>query len=199
MEVFVRNGFTGASMDLVATQAGVARRTLYNQFSSKEALFKETIANLWKAVTITKTDKWSHIDDPVEGLTRFGTEIVEFWAVPAHVDMLRMVLAESLRSRQLLSEFIEAGKGPAFRATVAYLELLRTVGRLKFEDSRLAANQFLGLLNEPLLWQRVLGIGRPAPASYRAMVVRNAVRIFVGHYGVPAGRTPKPKRADGDR
>ena len=41
--LFLERGFGAVSMDELAEAAGVARRTLYNQFSSKEEIFREML------------------------------------------------------------------------------------------------------------------------------------------------------------
>src|ERR1700686_2281311 len=41
--LFLERGFGAVSMDELAGAAGVARRTLYNQFSSKEEIFREML------------------------------------------------------------------------------------------------------------------------------------------------------------
>ena len=41
--LFLERGFGAVSMDDLAEAAGVARRTLYNQFASKEEIFRETL------------------------------------------------------------------------------------------------------------------------------------------------------------
>src|SRR5579863_9319641 len=41
--LFLERGFGSVSMDELAEVAGVARRTLYNQFSSKEEIFREML------------------------------------------------------------------------------------------------------------------------------------------------------------
>src|SRR6202043_1322707 len=41
--LFLKRGFGAVSMDELAEAAGVARRTLYNQFSSKEEIFREML------------------------------------------------------------------------------------------------------------------------------------------------------------
>src|SRR6202140_2307574 len=42
-QLFLERGFGAVSMDELAGAAGVARRTLYNQFSSKEEIFREML------------------------------------------------------------------------------------------------------------------------------------------------------------
>src|SRR6201985_799214 len=41
--LFLERGFGSVSMDGLAEAAGVARRTLYNQFASKEEIFREML------------------------------------------------------------------------------------------------------------------------------------------------------------
>src|SRR5947208_8650595 len=41
--LFLERGFGSVSMDELASAAGVARRTLYNQFASKEEIFREML------------------------------------------------------------------------------------------------------------------------------------------------------------
>jgi TetR/AcrR family transcriptional regulator of autoinduction and epiphytic fitness len=41
--LFLERGFGSVSMDDLAKAAGVARRTLYNQFASKEEIFRQVL------------------------------------------------------------------------------------------------------------------------------------------------------------
>ncbi len=43
LEVFMSNGYSGASMERVAAAAGVSKMTVYRHFESKETLFLDTI------------------------------------------------------------------------------------------------------------------------------------------------------------
>ena len=42
-DVFLANGYVGASMDDVAARAGVSKQTLYKHFGDKETLFHELV------------------------------------------------------------------------------------------------------------------------------------------------------------
>src|SRR5438270_1109271 len=44
--LFLQRGFGAVSMDELAEAAGVARRTLYNQFASKEEIFREMLVRV---------------------------------------------------------------------------------------------------------------------------------------------------------
>lgn len=43
IKIFSKNGYNGATMDAIATDAGVAKGTLYYHFKSKEEIFKYII------------------------------------------------------------------------------------------------------------------------------------------------------------
>src|SRR3546814_1325896 len=83
----------------------------------------------------------------------------------------------------LPTTFFEAGKAPAMRALVEYLRTLSANRVLHVEDAELAASQFLGLLNEPLLWLRVIGIGDAPSKERREKVVAEGVSMFLSRYG----------------
>ena len=50
--VFLTHGYEGTSMDLVAQESGAARRTIYNQFESKEALFNAAVECVWRDMPV---------------------------------------------------------------------------------------------------------------------------------------------------
>src|SRR3546814_11193411 len=52
--VFLARGFEDTSMDLVAREAPVARRNVYNQFESKEALFIASVERVWIQFPVVK-------------------------------------------------------------------------------------------------------------------------------------------------
>ena len=49
IDEFRGNGFEATSMDRIAATAGVSKRTVYNHFPSKEALFAEILGSCGNA------------------------------------------------------------------------------------------------------------------------------------------------------
>lgn len=185
IQSFLQRGYGGTSIDLVARDAGVARRTIYNQFNGKEALFEASIRRVWRdfpVLDITRDE--AAMADPAQGLTRIGLAVADFWAPSVAVALLRMVIAESTAFPDLTRRFMAAGKEPAMRALVDYLQGCERRKTLALDDAVRSAKQFLGLINEPLLWLRVIGAetGTPEPAE-RKRVVKEAVSIFMKAYG----------------
>lgn len=188
--VFLLYGYEGTSMDRVALESGAARRTLYNQFASKEALFEAMTARIWASFPvfdITKDEEC--LRDPRLGLSRLGTAVSDFWVPPDAVAFLRMVIAEGQRFPALTKTFFEKGKAPAMNAVADYLAALAKRKLVKVKNPTLAARQFLGLIDEPLLWVRVVGLEETHGAKERTIVVENAVDMFLGFYGTSSMQT----------
>jgi len=185
IETFLQNGFAGASMEAVATAAGVARRTVFNQFATKEALFTAAVGSVWgRMPTLEIGSDPELIADPRSGLLRMGMVIAEFWADERAVQLVRFIIAERPRFPGLAESYLTNGKLPALAGLIQYLQLLSTEGRLRCSDPDLAARQFVGLINEPLLWYRVLGLEEVPSAERRAHVVGQAVAMFLSCYPI---------------
>jgi len=181
--VFLQHGYEGTSMDRVATESGAARRTLYNQFESKEALFEAMTARIWASFPVFDiTRDEESLRDPRVGLTRLGHAVSNFWIPAEAVAFLRMVISEGSRFPALTKTFFEKGKAPAMDAVATYLEALSKRKLVKIGNSKLAARQFLGLIDEPLLWVRVVGIDETYSQQERDVIVENAVDMFLGFY-----------------
>ncbi|KGC20238.1 TetR/AcrR family transcriptional regulator [Burkholderia gladioli] len=181
--VFLQHGYEGTSMDRVAAESNAARRTLYNQFDGKEALFEAMTARIWASFPVFDiTRDEESLRDPKVGLTRLGHAVSNFWIPPEAVAFLRMVISEGPRFPALTKTFFEKGKAPAMDAVATYLEALSKRKLVKIKNSKLAARQFLGLIDEPLLWVRVVGIDETYSQQERDVIVENAVDMFLGFY-----------------
>lgn len=182
--MFILHGFEGVSMDVIAKAAGVARQTLYNRFpDGKESIFGAVAERMWRAFPVMDiASDEEALNNPEEGLRRIGSGVAGFWAPPLAVDFLRMVISEGRRFPQLVQRFFEVGKTPAVSAVRNYIAELGRRGTLKVNDPNLAAQQFLGMIDETVLWVRVMGNSESVSAEYAAKVVDQAVEIFLTYY-----------------
>lgn len=182
--IFIAHGFEGASMDLIAKAAGVARQTLYNRFpDGKEALFGAVAERMWRAFPVMDiASDEDALNDPQTGLRMIGRGVAAFWSPPLAVAFLRMVIAEGPRFPELTRRFFEVGKTPAVSAVRNYIAELGRRGKLVIDDPELASQQFLGMIDETVLWVRIMGDPRELSVSYTDRVVDQAVAIFLGYY-----------------
>ncbi|WP_263384899.1 TetR/AcrR family transcriptional regulator [Granulicella arctica] len=184
-QVFLAKRYSGTSMELIAEAAGVARRTLYNQFpDGKEAIFRAVVEHFWSKfpVMALATDEIA-LRDPRFGLTKTGNAIADFWKTKAVIAFLRLAISEIPQFPDLAETFFEAGKLPLMEEFVSYLQALSGHGCLAISDVELAMRQFFGLVNEPLLWVKVLGIETSTTPRSRRKVVDSAVEMFLKTYG----------------
>lgn len=180
---FLAHGFERTSMDRIAEESGISRRTLYNQFESKKQLFEATVAFLWEGMPLQAIiDRVGDSGPPKKVLQEIGEAIGGFWAPDEAVAFARMTVAEGIRFPELVESFVRFGRGPARAAITRYLSLAHERGALSIPDLGLATIQFISLINGPLLWNRILG-GGPAPdVGQQKRVVEEAVATFLARY-----------------
>lgn len=175
----LERGFGAVNMDDLAEAAGVARRTVYNQFPGKEDIVREMLGRL--------SDQLEHALPPgletsggVEDvLPRIGRAILNLHKQPKYLGFLRMVAADS-RHHPWIGEAFAAAMDPQRLRMERYVTQLTALGILDCRNPTLAAQQFAGMLNEVSLWPWMTGCeSRPAPDEE---VVEETVRMFLHYY-----------------
>jgi AcrR family transcriptional regulator len=187
--LFLERGYRGTTMELVAAAAGFGRQTVYNQFESKKALFDATVAVLWeKLPAATITNQQGSLQQAEQILFEVGHAIAETWASEEAVAFVRMIVAESMQFPELAESFFRVGRDPARHAVMQYLNALNGTAQWDVPDPELAAAQFVGLLNESLLWSRIIRDPKTLPKERRTRIVTEAVRTFTCRYKVAGTR-----------
>ena len=177
---FLEHGFQRTSMDLIAKQANVARRTLYNQFESKEELFETVVDFIWE--DIKPYELQLEDTNPQQALFRIGTAIANYWSSEVILDYLRLVIIEGERFPNLPKLFYNRGKKPMIASVHQFLNQMTANNVLEIENIELAAKQFFGMINEPLLWMRLVdGTNKFTPEQQKEIVV-SAVSSFFKAY-----------------
>ncbi|WP_244399915.1 MULTISPECIES: TetR/AcrR family transcriptional regulator [unclassified Agrobacterium] len=171
------------SMAMIAAEARVSRRTIFNQFGNKEALFSAAMQRVWTRIPMMEiTNSTNALRDPIRTLEQVGLAVMTFWLPQEPIDTARMVIRESARYPTLSETYINRGKRPTLEALVAYMKHLQAADLVAIDDPDLAARQFVGLINEPLVFYRVLGLAEiPHPEQARH-VVDEAVKMFFARY-----------------
>lgn len=183
--LFLERGFGSVSMDELAEAAGVARRTLYNQFASKEEIFREMLLRVSGQLESAFPPGIETQGEVEDVFRRIARVILELHKNPEYLGFLRMVAADSRQFPWIAQEFAAVMDPQAERLT-RYLAHLTSIGILDCSDPLLAAHQFMGILNEFSLWPWMMGRESvPVPTD---IVVEETVRMFLRRY-----RRPRPK------
>ncbi len=199
--LFLDRGFGAVSMDELAGAAGVARRTLYNQFSSKEEIFREMLLRLSHQLERAFPPGFETQGDVGDVLRLIARVILALHKNPEYLGFLRMVVADSRQFPWIAEEFA-AVMDPQTERLVRLLAHLTSMGVLHCPNPTLAAHQFMGALNDLSLWPWMMGRDRiPVPDED---AVEETVLMFLEHYRAAranghATRTVPQKKASRTR
>ena len=166
-------------MDEIAREAGVSKRTVYDQFRSKERLYSAIIERRRDELLrqLARSD-FEHADAQV-GLTAFARGHLEMAMSVPVLELYRIVVAEAPRIPEPARIMFAAGLDAEIRRLAAYLKRLMNDGVLQRADPRRAAEAFIGLLAGLPTTRALMRV--EAPRSRRALSehVRFAVRTFL--------------------
>lgn len=182
---FRDEGYEAISMDRIAELAGASKRTVYNHFGSKEALFHEVIAR-HLARSHAQIDLGYDAERGLEDqLHQFGTIKAELAADPEWIGMFRMVFGVMLHDPDIARE-VSARVAAGEDSLVRWIRAADQDERLRAPDAERAATQFWALIKADLFWPQAVGFGGAPDRATREVVVREAVATFLARYRHPA-------------
>ena len=202
---FLARGFSGTSMDEIAELAGVSKRTVYSNFSSKQVLFAAVIRERCAEVLPEEVDLDQATQaDPARTLEALAVRFLTAIYTPAQIALYRTVITEAHSQPEIGRIMFE---GPITRSQLVFDGFLRSqvaLGRMAFPDVRLAAAQLIAMLKTNLHMQ--LLFNQPAVVNHTriARIARASVRLFLHGaltaHAAPAAEAPKRRaraRPDG--
>lgn len=176
--VFLRDGYSGASMDGIAAEAGVSKRTLYLHFRSKDALFAAIVRGACEEI-LAPIDVADLDADPEITLAKIGRQLMEIGCAPSIVALHRLVVAEAKRFPALARTYYRLGLDRIVDAFAAYLAEQARRGVLDVADPRRAAAQFFAMMSAHPHARLYLGIDKRLTEAELAADVALAVRTFL--------------------
>jgi TetR/AcrR family transcriptional regulator of autoinduction and epiphytic fitness len=186
-ELFLDRGYDGTSLARIAEAAGVSKSTLFKQFPTKAALFEAIVTESWQRDADEGAAR-PQAGNLRSGLTAIGHRYADLMGRPRMTGLFRIVIAELPRFPELGRMQFQLGKLPYFASVQHYLEAEHEAGNAEVPDAESAANQFLGMIANYVLWPRMLLTDwNPAPSDIHN-AVEEAVRTMLARYapGSPA-------------
>lgn len=157
-KVFFREGYQLASVDRIAEEAGTTKRTVYDRFGSKEALFSEVIA-FAGAQFVTLLPSAAELPaDPAQGLKAFTAKLRDLLASSDIVRFQRLVIAEAERQPALGRALHETALGGIERILSDYLRARVVDGRLLDHDTEETARLIVDVAINSLRLRTLLGL-----------------------------------------
>ncbi|ALE67212.1 TetR/AcrR family transcriptional regulator [Xanthomonas campestris] len=179
---FRQHGFEATSMDRVAATAGVSKRTVYNHFPSKDALFGEILRGLWQR-SADAVNLAYRPDQPLRAqLITLLQQKLRLLDDPAFIDLSRVALAEGIhspaRARELISQL-----GSKEEGTTTWLRAALADGRLAGVEADFASQQLQALIKGFAFWPQITMGQPPLSPEQQTQVAESAVAMFLGLYG----------------
>jgi AcrR family transcriptional regulator len=163
----------------------VARRTLYNQFASKEDIFREMLVRVSGQLEHALPPGIETAGDVGHVLRLIAQAILGLHQQPEYLGFLRMVAADS-RQFPWIAEAFASVMDPQTERLERYLAHLTALGLLDCRNPVLAAHQFMGMLNEVSLWPWMMGRGSLSISTEE--VVEETIQMFLQHYRPPRSK-----------
>ncbi|MBT3305379.1 MAG: TetR/AcrR family transcriptional regulator [Alphaproteobacteria bacterium] len=179
-KLFLESGFGSTSMDAIAAQAGVSKRTVYSHFENKETLFAAIMGDMCRIISGANPDEPIPDENPEFVLRTVGMHIFLSVIKPEALDVFRVVLAENATFPELGKAFWKAGPEVMKDYLAGYLSELDRRGILSIPDANLAAFQFMGMIKWPYHNRLLFSAGGQPTKEELDAALDQAVSIFVG-------------------
>jgi len=181
-DIFMDQGFEGASVDEIARQAQVSKATLYSYFPDKRVLFMEVA----KRECVRQADTALHAIDmaqPAEKVLKAACKsMMKFFFSDFGQAVFRIAVAESKRFPELGREFYQNGPMVARGKLLHFLQEAAERGELQIDDMELAADQLPQLCKADLWDKLMFGIIDKADDDEIARIADGAVDLFLARY-----------------
>jgi AcrR family transcriptional regulator len=201
-ELFFESGYQGASIEALIERVGGSKRAVYSHFGGKKELFTALVTEASSRALAALAPEKIATHDLESTLLAFGRQVSDVVMSPTTLGLYRVVVAEGIRFPDLARAFFDGGPGRASARLAGVLEEFRRRGEIEVEDSRRAAEHFIGMLRDDLHLRVVLGLRPPPDAAEIDLSVRQAVGIFLdgcrtkaaGKTGIASGRRLRERR-----
>jgi TetR/AcrR family transcriptional repressor of mexJK operon len=191
-DLFLSRGFAGTTMEEIAAAAGLTKRTLYNNFSDKGALFTEIVSSvIAQAETFARGLEEAFADATAASLAQrlydFGERLALGILRPEVITLRRLVIGEAREFPSLAAEYFDRAPGQVLEALASVFARLSAAGLLRIDQPRLAAAQFAYLVAGESLDRAVLVGTAPSRETLRTRA-RAGVETFLARDGAARGR-----------
>jgi TetR/AcrR family transcriptional regulator of autoinduction and epiphytic fitness len=183
-EEFLAAGFDATSMDRIAARASVSKRTVYNHFPSKEALFAAILHELWDA-SQTGSAPGYRAGEPLRAqLLELLMRKLRLLNDEAFLSLVRVAIAAGMHSPERARDMV-ARLGEREEDLTLWIRAAAADGRLAAPDPVFAAQQLQGLVKAFAFWPQV-AMGQPILAKReQKKVAESAADMFLARYARP--------------
>jgi len=184
---FLALGYTGTSLDHIAREAGVAKKTLYDHYGNKAGLFTVVVRRLRSAWVDGLRQIVIDAPDPRTALPAVARHLLDMGTRREMIALHRLLLVEARRFPDMIEGcYDERGALLDMAPLACYLRGAADAGLLQLDDVDLACEQFVFLVLGGIRVRILRGVSARPDAQECARIAGQAVRIFLQGSLVPA-------------
>ncbi|KVR77068.1 TetR family transcriptional regulator [Burkholderia vietnamiensis] len=179
--VFLANGFSAATTDMIQQAAGVSKSTVYSHYPNKEALFVAVVeAECERFLRAVRKPKFPE-ERLADILNAMALAYLEIVLSRDGLALYRMIAAEAPRFPELGRRFYLAGPAAINNIVAETLEVAASKGELDLGSIGLdsAASLFVNMVRGEAQMQCVMHPDAPASAAQRDRWAKDAVTTFL--------------------
>jgi len=181
-QIFMRDGFEGASVDEIARAAQVSKATLYSYFPDKRVLFSE-VAQMECNRQASKALEVIDDNASIETVLREAADrVVRIYLSDFGQQVFRICVSESHRFPELGARFYESGPALLNQRMGCILQRHVDRGDLKIDDMDLATAQFGELCKSDLFVRCLCGVPCSRTEADIERIVTGVVEMFLARY-----------------
>jgi TetR/AcrR family transcriptional repressor of mexJK operon len=197
--LFLEQGYAGTTMEQIAARAGLTKRTVYNNYGDKDALFTQIVADVLSYAETFSRELHEEFDESVASASlrialhnlarRLALGIVR----PEVLAIRRLLIGEASAFPKLGSEYFDRAPGQVLDALASRFAHLSRRGLLRVRHAHRAAEQFAYLVVGAALDRAMLTGAMPSKKRIAASA-SDGVETFLARYGRPAAPNGTPTR-----
>ncbi|AYC32031.1 TetR/AcrR family transcriptional regulator [Pseudomonas cavernae] len=180
--LFLRRGYDGSSMDVIAAEAGVSKLTVYSHFTDKETLFSAAVkAKCEEQLPELLFELAEGV--PVESvLLNIGRGFHGLISSRESIELHRLMVALGSQDPKLAKIFFDAGPQRILHEMEHLLTQVDQRGLLQIAKPLNAAEHFFCLIKGGINFRLMCGCGEPLEAAAAEAHVHEVVELFIRAY-----------------
>jgi TetR/AcrR family transcriptional repressor of mexJK operon len=178
LDIFLEKGFEQTTMEEIAVQVGMSKRTVYARYEDKGALFKAAVRLAIERFTIPRDQIESIATDDLEAtLAAIARQRIANSARPVTIKLQRILGAQSYRFPELFNDAFAEGTGPTINFLSELFVRHTALGKINVTDPHRAATAFLSLaVGGP---SRIIVSGNTLDEAEIERHIQFAVKLFM--------------------
>jgi TetR/AcrR family transcriptional regulator, mexJK operon transcriptional repressor len=189
LTLFTIDGYERTSVDAIATEAGVSKRTVYSHYGDKETLFLSVVRETYEGMLTRISEIVDHVPwdrDLGAALTRCVTDITRsIVRSPERATLARLLITEAPHFPDVIDLLHTREIAPLIAVP---LERLAATGQLTVTDGKQAAEHLAALTFGQVSTRSLMGTV-PLGEEETARLITGGVQVFLRAYA-PASASP---------